>query len=247
MHVSLHGPDRWAFSERGRGAVSRGGDWLQIGPSSLHWDGGALHVTLDERAAWNPLRLRGTMTVRPQALTGAQFTLDPAGRHLWSPVAPRSRVDVALSDPAVTWQGHGYFDANAGAAPLEQDFDRWHWSCARLDRGAAAILYDTTRRDGTRQGLSLHIKPDGSVDHVDEPPVRPLRPTLWRIPRETRSHGEASVIKTLLDSPFYARSVLNTDMMGERVTAMHESLDMNRFTAPWVQAMLPFRVARGWA
>jgi carotenoid 1,2-hydratase len=33
-------------------------------------------------------------------------------------------------------------------------------------------------------------------------------------------------------------------MMGERTSAMHESLDMDRFTAPLVQAMLPFRMPR---
>jgi carotenoid 1,2-hydratase len=53
-----------------------------------------------------------------------------------------------------------------------------------------------------------------------------------------------TVIETLEDTPFYARSVIAGDLMGERVTAVHESLWMDRFTSPVVQAMLPFRMPR---
>jgi carotenoid 1,2-hydratase len=82
------------------------------------------------------------------------------------------------------------------------------------------------------------------VDETAPPPVQPLPSTRWRVARETRTHGTASVTRTLLDSPFYARSVLSTEMMGEPAVAMHESLALDRFAAPWVQAMLPFRVPR---
>jgi carotenoid 1,2-hydratase len=53
------------------------------------------------------------------------------------------------------------------------------------------------------------------------------------------------VISTLEDTPFYARSVVRTRLLGEPVTAMHESLSLDRFSALWVQAMLPFRIPRG--
>jgi carotenoid 1,2-hydratase len=49
---------------------------------------------------------------------------------------------------------------------------------------------------------------------------------------------------TLEDTPFYARSVLETEVFGKRATAMHESLSLTRFSKPWVQAMLPFRMPR---
>ncbi len=245
INVALHGPraNRWAFTERGERAVGRSADWLQIGPSALTWDGAALHIQLDEMAAWSPARIRGSITVRPEALTGRRFTLDPAGRHRWSPLAPRSRVEVALQHPGVRWQGRGYLDSNDGDAPLEQDFAHWHWSCARLRQGAA-ILYDVTRRDGSRDCLSLRIDAAGQVEQTAPPPVQPLPRTRWRVARETRTHGNANVTRTLLDSPFYARSVLSTEMMGEPAVAMHESLALDRFAAPWVQAMLPFRVPR---
>ena len=245
MHVSLHGPrsNRWAFTERGAASVEREATWLRIGPSSLTWQGDALQFDLEEYTAWNPARIRGTVTVHPEALTGKSYLLDAAGRHRWSPLAPRSRVEVALREPGVSWSGNGYFDTNAGSAPLEQDFTTWHWSCSRLKQGAT-ILYDVNRMDDTSHCLSLHVERSGRVNETPPPPLKTLPRTRWGIGRATRSHGEATVAKTLLDSPFYSRSVLATEMMGEPTTAMHESLSMYRFGKPWVQAMLPFRIPR---
>ena len=54
------------------------------------------------------------------------------------------------------------------------------------------------------------------------------------------------VRQTLEDTPFYSRSVIETGLFGEQVTAVHESLSLDRFQAPWVQAMLPFRIPRRW-
>ena len=42
-------------------------------------------------------------------------------------------------------------------------------------------------------------------------------------------------------TPFYARSVLDTQRCGTRATAVQEALSLRRFAAPLVQAMLPFR------
>ena len=245
VHVSLHGPrgNRWAFTERGRKAVEREAHWLRIGPSALTWTGTSLRIDIDEWTAYAPTRIRGSVTVHPAALTQHVVQLDAAGRHRWRPLAPRSRVVVSLLHPEARWTGDGYFDTNAGDAPLEHDFSHWHWSCARLRQGSA-ILYDVTRRDGTRLPVSLGIDLAGTVTEHPAPPVVALAPTRWRVPRETRTDGAARVTRTLLDSPFYARSVLATQMLGEPAVAVHESLSMDRFSAGWVQAMLPFRVPR---
>jgi hypothetical protein len=48
----------------------------------------------------------------------------------------------------------------------------------------------------------------------------------------------------LENTPFYTRSVLATHLLGEPVTAMHESVYLDRFSTRWVQAMLPFRIPR---
>ncbi|MEM6934772.1 MAG: carotenoid 1,2-hydratase, partial [Pseudomonadota bacterium] len=56
--------------------------------------------------------------------------------------------------------------------------------------------------------------------------------------------AEPEIIRTLEDSPFYMRSEVVTDICGERVHAVHESLDLDRFAHPIVKLMLPFRMPR---
>ena len=55
------------------------------------------------------------------------------------------------------------------------------------------------------------------------------------------------MVRTLEDAPFYARSVVSAKLLGEHVTLMHESLSLDRFRMPMVQAMLPFRMPRAWS
>ncbi len=233
------------MTERGRAALHRDATTLAIGPSRLEWDGTALTVTIRERGAPLPRAIVGTVRVTPAALTGARFTLDGGGRHRWSPIAPIARVEVALDAPGLRWSGPGYLDTNDGDRPLEADFRQWDW-CRAPSPDGATILYNAERLEGGEQSLALHIDPDGAVTPFDAPPRAALPPTLWRIPRNTRADPGAmpSLRQTLTDSPFYARSVIQTRLRGHDVTAVHESLEMARFTAPWVQAMLPFRVPR---
>ena len=235
------------MTERGRTALHRDATRLSIGPSALHWDGTHLTIDIAEVTAPLPSRLRGTVRVTPAAVTGRIFDLDQAGRHTWSPIAPISHVDVALTSPDLRWSGPGYLDTNSGTRPLEADFVHWDWCRAPMPDGAA-ILYNATRRHGGEQSLALRVGRDGSVQDVPPPPRVTLPATRWRIQRQTRAEpGQTiEVVQTLEDTPFYARSVLDTRLLGHRVTAMHESLSMDRFTAPWVQAMLPFRIPRRW-
>jgi len=248
LNVALYGrPRRWAMTERGRGALDRGPQHLAIGPSRLDWDGEVLTIHIEEVTAPVPSRLRGIVRVRPGALTGRRFLLDGAGRHRWSPIAPASRVEVELSHPALRWSGPGYLDTNDGDAPLEQDFVQWDW-CRAPMRDGAGILYNAERRVGGAQSLALRIGRDGVVDEVAPPPPAALPRTFWGVARPTRADaGTVPVVRqTLENAPFYSRSVMDTSLFGERVTAVHESLSLDRFRAPWVQALLPFRVPRRW-
>jgi len=52
------------------------------------------------------------------------------------------------------------------------------------------------------------------------------------------------VLRTLEDTPFYARSMVQAQLCGEEVVAMHETLDARRFASPLVQALLPWRMPR---
>jgi carotenoid 1,2-hydratase len=73
-----------------------------------------------------------------------------------------------------------------------------------------------------------------------------LPPTFWRVKRSTRAdpQGGVRVVETLIDVPFYVRSVLETTLLGETATAMHESLCLDRFNSRWVQTLLPVRIPR---
>ena len=247
VNVALYGRagKRWAMTERPRQAVARGADWLAIGPSSLRWDGEALVVRFAERSCPLPYRITGTVRLHPGAISRDVFALDATGRHHWQPIAPQGRVEVALSQPALRWSGPAYLDSNAGEAPLEQDFVSWDWCRAPLRQGAA-ILYNVERRDGTAQSLALRVRPDGSVDQVSAPPPAALPRTRWRLARPTRAEAPPRLLQTLEDAPFYSRSVIATRLLGEDVTAVHESLSCDRFSALPVQAMLPFRAPRAW-
>ena len=52
------------------------------------------------------------------------------------------------------------------------------------------------------------------------------------------------LVETLEDTPFYARSRIETQLYGERGNIFHESLELDRFASPVVKAMLPFRMPR---
>jgi carotenoid 1,2-hydratase len=244
LNVALYGgPRRWAMTERGEAALARSADTLAIGPSDIRWTGDRLDIRVDERGAVFGERLLGRIRLWPEALARDRFPLDADGRHWWAPVAPRARIEVVLDRPALAWTGDAYFDSNGGAEPMEARFRHWQWSRAH-GRDGTRIFYEGERLDGGRFGLALVLGPDGTARHAATPPLSPLRPTAWLMPRSTRSEGPARVLRTWEDAPFYARSVLETRMDGETVVAVHESLSLTRFRSPLVQRMLPYRMPR---
>jgi carotenoid 1,2-hydratase len=239
------------MTERRANALKRDATTLTIGPSDLHWDGNALTIRIDEVTAPLPSRIRGTVRLTPNAIVARSFALDPRARHLWRPIAPRAHVEVALQSPDLAWSGEGYLDTNAGSEPLEDGFAQWHWSRAHL-KNDTAVLYDGTRSDGSTFGMALRIDASGAARVVEAPPVVALPTSGWRMQRATRADAgpgiaeddRARVHKTWEDSPFYVRTALTTRLFGERCEAVHESLSLDRFRAPWVRFMLPFRMPR---
>lgn len=245
LNVALYGDvRRWTMTERGRTQLNTESARLGVGASSLSWGDSALDFAVDEVTMPLPSRVRGTVRVIPAALTRHVHPLDGAGRHRWRPLAPRARIEVMLTQPALRWQGTGYLDSNDGDAPLEDDFRRWTWSRNSQRDGSTTVLYDVERRDGRATSLALRIDARGDAEAIAAPPTWRLQRTGWRIDRTTRSDGAAAVLRTLEDAPFYARSLLATTLRGEPVVAMHESLDLDRFRSRWVQLLLPFRMPR---
>jgi carotenoid 1,2-hydratase len=245
INVAIYrkGGNRWAMTERPRGAVSRKSNSFTVGPSHLEWDGNALAIHFDEITVPLPRRIRGTIRVTPTAITQQAFTLNEDGQHRWWPIAPCARVQVVLDQPRLRWQGDGYFDMNRGNSPLEHGFIDWQWSRGAT-RDGAVILYEALRRDGSRIDLAMTFGRQGRMQSFEPPPLWALRRTRCRVGRDVRSEDAASVVKTLEDAPFYARSVISARLLGEPVTLMHESLSLDRFKMPVVQAMLPFRMPR---
>ena len=247
LNVALYGEvKRWSMTERGRLALQRDASWLEIGPSSLSWDGNSLTIRIDEVTVPMPSRIRGTVRVYPRAVAGQPYRLDNAGHHHWAPIAPCARVEVKLDRPSLQWSGSGYLDSNWGDEPLESAFQRWEWSRAVMKDGGTAVLYDVTQRDGDRPLLGLRFDPTGGVEPFEVPPHVMLPTTAWRLKRGTRVDllKTARVTETLENTPFYTRSVLATHLLGEPVTAMHESVCLDRFSTRWVQTLLPFRIPR---
>ncbi len=245
INVALYRPrgGHWAMTERPLHAVSRSADTFRVGPSALQWDGTALTIDIDEVTVPIPRRLRGKVRVTPSAITPTPFVLNAHGNHRWWPIAPIARVEVTMQRPDLSWQGDGYLDHNAGDTPIESGFRDWQWARGAT-RDGAVILYEGERRDGSMVNLAKTFDRHGQSQDFTPPAIKPLKRTGWRVNRSVRSERDASVTKTLEDAPFYARSVVSSQLNGEDVTLMHESLALDRFKMPIVQAMLPFRMPR---
>jgi carotenoid 1,2-hydratase len=249
INVALYGPPgkRWALSEHKRGAVRQSDTELVIARSSWSWRQDGLVVHIDESGAPLPRPLKGRIRLRPDGLARGCYPLDAAGQHRWHPWAPCARLEVEFEAPAINWSGRGYADANSGDGPLEEAFAGWHWSRAPLRGGDTAVLYEIEPLNAAATPpLALRFRAGGGVTAIEVPPRAELPATGWRLARATRCDhaGSAKVLKTLEDTPFYARSLLATQLQGEAVMAMHESLSLARFRSRWVQRLLPFRMRR---
>ena len=250
MNVCLYGQEkRWTMTERKASQLSQAPDRLQIGPSSLQWhEDETLTVEIDEVGTPFPRRVRGRVRLFPQAINERTFELDRQGGHHWRPIAPSARVEVEMDKPGVSWSGHAYFDRNWGDEPIEDAFVYWDWSRAALGHGdESAILYNIDRRHDEPLSLALHFAADGSVSRFAPPPNHHLdRTPIWRMARGSQSEGSETprVVKTLEDTPFYSRSVIESHLLAQPVTAVHESLSLDRFRSGIVQWMLPYRMPR---
>jgi len=232
------------MTERRRGSLEHDAKTLRIGPSALVWDGHSLRIDIDEVTVPVPRRLRGRIELSPIARTDFETALDPEDLHYWRPLAPCARIEVDLHLPRLCWSGSGYLDSNYGAAPLEDAFTRWHWSRTACGTGTD-LLYDIHLRSGLQRLIGLNFDGQGAVHPFEPPPAAELPRTAWGLRRITRAkHGDASLVRTLEDTPFYARSVITTRLGDEPGIGIHESLELDRFRRPLIQAMLPFRMPR---
>lgn len=257
MNVGIYkrGLGYWAMTERPESEVDIEEDTLKIGPSALHWDGQRLTIDIDEVTAPLPRRIRGQITVEPQAPLGQPITLDASGDHRWWPIAPVSRVSVNLSRPNLQWDGFGYLDSNRGGEPLEDGVKTWTWSRVSVtnpekpnEAPDVAVLYDLVRRrDESRMVFGRTFDVRGNVKEFEPAAVQQLPTSLWRMKRSVASDSGSQapkVLRTAEDSPFYTRSIITTGLGGQQHLAMHESLNMDYFRQWWMKALMPVRMPR---
>ncbi len=234
----------WALTEARPESVERSADTFALSGSRIERNGDSLVVHLSERTAPWGRPLRGRVRIDIEYGAPSPFRLDRAGEHHWWPVGARASAEVELDTPSVRFRGSAYHDCNFGQVPLEETFASWNWS--RADVGDdVCIVYDVHEHDGPGTPLGLRLSP-GGVEPLSADVATPLPRGFWGMDGSTRAHGETRVIRTLEDTPFYTRSMLQTSFDGQACTAMHESLSMTRFVKPWVQFLLPFRIRRGW-
>lgn len=244
MNVALRsgGASRWALTERGRAQVARSAEHVAIGSSEMAWEGDDLVVHIDERSAPWRERMRGTIRLVPLAHSELCVDLDPGGVHTWSPRIPIASVEVDFEEPRIRFRGTGYFDMNQGKSPLEDTFDSWSWS--RVSDGEnVAIAYDVA----TREGVSVARAFSGARGQLLVPArhdaVVTLPTTRFGLARTARAEaGPISLVRTLEDGPFYARSIVSTTIAGSRALGMHETVSLDRFRSPWVRFLVPFRM-----
>ena len=214
-----------------------------MGGSELAWQGDDLTARIDERSAPWGSPLRGRVRLIPLLTSASTFLLDPDGHHTWSPRVPVARIEVDFEEPRISFRGTGYLDVNRGLGPLEDTFGSWGWSRTSVGENVA-ISYDVKLRDGRScmRALGSHggreLSPIIGQTPIGLPGTRfGLDRTGWSEPG-----APMRVLRTLEDGPFYARSVVETTLGGDRAMGMHEAVSLDRFRAAWVRFLMPFRM-----
>lgn len=249
LNVVVHGPrtNAWVFSEYRGADVSREPDTLALGRSRITRDDSGLDIEIDERTYPWGRRVRGRIRLDALGWREQQFAIDASERHVWWPVAPRARISVELDAPALRFVGPGYHDSNRGGEALEQSLRSWTWSRSS-DGASTSLLYDVTGRDGVERRLGLRYGAE-AIETIEPEFSTPLGRSRWGLSRSTRTvrPGDARLVRTLVDSPFYARSLFETGPDDRRVLGVHEVVDLDRFVRVSTQLMLPFRIRGvGW-
>ena len=67
--------------------------------------------------------------------------------------------------------------------------------------------------------------------------------TIGALPSFGQAIGNA-IYQNMLDAPFYSRAAVQTTLNGQKVTGVHEALDLKRFRSPLLKPMLAVRVPR---
>ena len=251
INVALYTPTKkyWTMTERGQNAVERTAHQFTVGPSHLQWENDVLTIQIDERVPLLGKKIQGSIKVFPEQLFHHVVALDDDQKHRWGPIAPSARAEVSFTNPSLQWQGNAYFDSNEGDEAISKPFSEWDWSRAHLKDGSTAVIYDVRQKNGNERIIASKFNPNGTIESFVPPERVLLRKTGWGIKRNMRSEKSDSqttidLLNTFEDTPFYARSMLKSRLLGEEVISMHETLNVNRLESNIIQLMLPWRMPR---
>lgn len=235
---------RWAFTEWPSRQVSRTDSCFVLGPSQLEWRDGNLFVDVVEQTPRTRRPLVGRVAVYPEVTSDHVQALDAEQKHRWRPMAPKARFEARFEDPSLVFSGGAYCDGNDGDEPLEATLERWDWARFETPRGCL-VVYDAMGRDKTAWNTASVFSAQGSMEPAECSFAHILpRTFVWAFPRRIHwlTRERPRVVRTLEDSPFYSRSLLQARFDGQDCWGIHESLSLNRFATPWMQRMLPFRI-----
>lgn len=248
INVALYGDKvrRWCFTEYGQGSVQRTSQTFVLGHNQVRRTADSLVFDIDDRT---PLgrALRGRISLKLRPGLDQPVALDTEQKHLWWPVSPHASIEVALDKPGLAFRGRGYHDANMGHEPLEQAFRRWSWS--RTYTGDNTIVaYDCQLRGEARvRPRTWRFSNSGAQTLTATQPgmaFGDLPRTRWWLRPNVRTPGPVEIARTLEDTPFYMRYLLQPTHGGPAAESVCEYLDLDRFRNRWVQRMLWFRMRR---
>ncbi|MEL7128270.1 MAG: carotenoid 1,2-hydratase [Pseudomonadota bacterium] len=233
------------MTERPKSAIERTTNTFAVGPSRVDRTSDGLSIRVLERGAPLPRAANGTVEVRLPWQNTRRFQLHPSGRHTWQPICTTAEVSVAFDAPKRTWTGRAYVDTNWGTEPLETGFDYWDWSRTEGPDGSAKIRYVSDLASGGATDFCVGFDTSGEISTHTLEPQTTLPPTpIWRIPRRAGLlNGETpELMRTLEDTPFYSRSLLNHPASGVR--AVHESFSGKRLRSNLIKSLLMVRMPR---
>ncbi len=249
LNIAFHENQKkyWCMTERSAKHVYRSSEIFEMANSSITWNGSYLEFKIQEYTVPLPSKVSGVVRVHPHYINTNNYFLEDSQKHAWCPIAPCSHVEVEMQRPNFQWHATGYFDSNWGAEPLENGFRSWNWSCTKMNEEERVIQYHTVNRNNTNTDLGFHFASDGKITAREQQIAKILPETkIWRVPRKAYVEDDrnVNVLKTLEDTPFYSRSVLNSETQDKSILTIHESLELDRFKKPLTQFMLPFRMPR---
>lgn len=241
--VNLHPRESLQISADGK-AIRIGGSRARASENEYILD--LSEVLLDGR------KLRGRLSFAPDPEIAASHVRTNTGNHDWILAAPRCRFEgeLLIDDRAVSLQGTGYHDHNAGESTLTSQFRSWEWGRAHFAR-STVVFYRSENHQGEITTRALEIDTAGTIaqstgDIVVTRDVKNVyrTPYAGKIVFATPSGDEVVVEQSRIvdNGPFYIRFLSGFHRGSEWVPGFTEVLRPRALEWRWFWPLLDSRV-----